>query len=303
MKILSLLPSATELVFALGRGDDLVGVTDECDFPAEASTRPVVVRSLLPPEAREPAAIDATVTDMAGAGSPLYALDEERIRQLEPDVILTQDLCRVCAVPEGQVERALAKLGCDARVVSLDPHSLEEVFGSFVATGDALDRRSDAEALVASLRTRVDAVRDKTSRLPAFGVLALEWPEPPWVAGHWTPEMIEAAGGVPLLAEKKKPSRRATWKEIEDATPEIVAFIPCGYYLEEAEEAAEALFDNGHFSATPAAREGNVFAFDASATFSRPGPRLIDGLEALAWAIHPEVFPEPAAGTLVRVGR
>ena len=302
MKIVSLLPSATELVFALGLGDDLVGVTDECDFPDATATKPVVSRSLLPPGLREPADVDASVSDLAASGRPLFALDEDLIRQLQPDVILTQDLCKVCAVPSGQVREALDRLGCgNAEVVSTDPHSLDDVLSSFESAGAALGRGEEAQALTDGLRARIAAIGDTTSRLPAFRVLALEWPEPPWAAGHWVPEMIAVAGGVNLLSDKTKPSVRTTWKEIEDANPEIVAFMPCGYYLEEAEEAAEALFDNGHFAATPAAREGNVFAFDASATFSRPGPRLIEGLEALAWAIHPEAFPEPPAGTLTRV--
>lgn len=303
MKIVSLLPSATEIVFALGLGDDLVGVTDECDFPAEASHRPVVSRSLLPPGTRGPAGVDAAVSEMGGSGKPPYAIDEDLIAQLQPDVIITQDLCKICAVPSGDVKDALTKLNCDADVVSLDPHSLDDVLESFVTAGEALGRRDASQELSANLRERIEALRKTALRLPAFRVLALEWSSPPWVAGHWVPEMIEIAGGVNLLSAPKEPSVHATWKEISDSTPEVIAFMPCGYYIEEAEEEAAHLFEQPNFAATSAAREKGVFAVDATSFFSRPGPRLVDGLEALAWMIHPEAFPEPPPGTVVRVER
>jgi len=303
MKIVSLLPSATEIVFSLGLGDALVGVTDECDFPPEASSLPVVVRSLLPPQLREPGEIDAAVSKAARAGQPLYSIDEALIGRLQPDLILTQDLCRVCAIPSGDVKEALAKLGSDAEVVSLDPHSLEEVFDSFVAVGKAIGRADAAEEMAASCHARVDEFRKKALRLPSIRVLALEWSNPPWAAGHWIPEMVELSGGVNLLSAAKEPSVKVTWKEIADATPEVIAVMPCGYYIGEAEEEAASLFENPDFANTPAGVEKGVFAVDATSFFSRPGPRLIDGLEALAWAIHPETFPEPPPGAVVRVGR
>ena len=303
MKIVSLLPSATELVFALGMGGDLVGVTDECDFPPQAATLPVVSRSLLPPTAREPFEIDAEVSRISGEGSPLFSLDEGLIQQLQPDVILTQDLCRVCAVPSGHVKEALEKLGCEAEVVSLDPHSLEGVLGSIEEAGRALGREEAAAGIVTDMRERIDTVRKTSLRLPSVRVLALEWPQPPWVGGHWIPEMIEIAGGVNLLSTAKEPSIRVTWKEITDAMPEVIAVMPCGFYIEEAEETAADLFAQPEFAATPAAREKGVFAVDATSFFSRPGPRLVDGLEALAWAIHPEAFPEPPPGAAKHVER
>lgn len=303
MRIVSLLPSATEIVFALGLGDSLVGVTDECDFPGEATQLPVVSRSQLPPGLRAPSEIDATVSGMSDQGEPLFALDSALIQQLAPDVILTQDLCKVCAVPSGDVQAALDKIGCDAEVVSLDPHSLEEVFESIEIAGSALGAADPAKEIVVGLQDRVEAVSAVARRLPSSRVLALEWSDPPWIAGHWTPQMIEIAGGVNLISTAKEPSVRATWREISDATPEIVAFMPCGYYIEEAEAEAERLFEQPEFASTSAAREKGVFAFDATSFFSRPGPRLIDGLEALAWAIHPESFPEPHPGTVTRVER
>ncbi|MGQ0669002.1 MAG: cobalamin-binding protein [Actinomycetota bacterium] len=303
MRIVSLLPSATEIVYALGLGDDLEAVTDECDFPAGATTKPVVSRSTLPQGrplgARE---IDDAVREKMGLKEPLYQLDKALIQRIQPDVILTQDLCRVCAVPSGHVQEALEELGTvDAQVLSLDPHSLDQILESIRTAGKVLGQRKRGDELATSLRARIDAVRKTAQRLPSIRVFALEWSDPPFAGGHWVPDMVEAVGGVNLLGEKEQPSRVVTWREIADATPEVVVFMPCGYYLEEAEEEAARLNDNPEFAATPAAREGSVFAVDATSFFSRPGPRIVDGLEILAWAVHPEAFPEPPEGAIARV--
>jgi iron complex transport system substrate-binding protein len=304
VRILSLLPSATEIVYALGLGDDVVGVTFECDHPAEAGSKPVVVRSALaqgrPLSSRE---IDDAVRERMDDHSPMYVLDRDLIRRLKPDVVLTQDLCRVCAVPTGEVERALEELGAvGARVISLEPRSLAGILESMVTVGQALGARNRAEELTSSLRERIDSVRRAAARLPSVHVFALEWLDPPFAAGHWVPEMVEAAGGLNLLNERERPSREVSWREIRDANPEIAVFMPCGYYLEEAEEEAEDLLRNAEFVETPAAREDGVFAVDATSYFSRPGPRIVDGLEALAWAVHPDAFPEPPPGRISRVG-
>lgn len=303
MRIVSLLPSATEIVYALGLGDDLVGVTYECDHPPEVTTKPVVVRTALPHglplSARE---IDEAVRERMDRKDPLYVLEKDLIRELQPDVILTQDLCRVCAVPSGQVERALEELGTtDAKVLSLDPATLGDVLETIRAVGKLLDREARAEELVASLRDRIARVRRTAERLPAISVFCLEWSDPPFVAGHWVPEMVQAVGGENLLNEEGAPSRVVGWHEVRQAGPEVIVFMPCGYYLDEAEEEAVALFRLPDFADTPAAREGNVFAVDATSYFSRPGPRLVDGLDLLAWAVHPEAFPEPAPGRIARV--
>jgi iron complex transport system substrate-binding protein len=305
MKIASLLPSATEIVYALGLGDSLVGVTDECDYPADAVTKPVVSRSALP-QGRPLSAgeIDGAVRERLQVGQPLYVLDKELLRREQPDVILTQDLCRVCAVPSGQVKEALEELGLpDAQVLSLDPHSLEEVFGTIEAVGDLLDRSKEAAAITSALRARVARVKEIAMRVPTIRVLALEWSNPPFVGGHWIPEMVEAVGAMNLLNEKEQPSREVAWHEVAEANPEVIVFMPCGYYLEEAEEEGARLFDLPYFAETPAARNGNAFAVDATSYFSRPGPRLIDGLEILAWGVHPEVYPEPPKATIARLGR
>ncbi|MFL5767121.1 MAG: cobalamin-binding protein [Actinomycetota bacterium] len=305
MKIISLIPSATEIVYALGLGDDLEGVTEECDYPADATTKPVVsgsaIPSVNPRSARE---IDDAVRDKMAEQQPLYTLDRDLIRRVQPDVILTQDLCRVCAVPSGQVQRALEELGTtDADVVSLDPHSLEEILGSIARAGRLLQRQAEADALVDGLRNRIDAVRRTAARLPTIRAFALEWADPPFVGGHWIPEMVQIAGGTNLLNEPKEPSTAVTWREIADAAPEVVVFMPCGYYLEEAADEASQLFEQPEFASTPAARDGDVFAVDATSYFSRPGPRIVDGLEVLAWAIHPDAFGEPPPGSIQRVGR
>ncbi len=303
MRILSLLPSATEIVYALGLGDDLVGVTAECDFPADATTKPVAVRSTLP-QGRPLSAgeTDALVRERVDARSPLYALDRDLVRQLEPDLVLTQDLCRVCAVPTGDVREALAELGAaDARVVSLDPGSLEDVLGTIATVAEATGTADRAALVIGSLRARIDAVRDAALRLPSVRMLCLEWSQPPFVSGHWVPELVEIAGATNVLNGKGEPSREVTWREIRDATPEIAVFMPCGYYLEEAEEEAADVLGNAEFAQTPAAREQALFAVDATSYFSRPGPRVVDGLEILAWVGHPDAFPAPPADAVVRV--
>jgi iron complex transport system substrate-binding protein len=231
-------------------------------------------------------------------------LDRELLRRERPDVILTQDLCRVCAVPSGQVQRALDELGLpDAKVVSFDPHTLDEVIASVEAVGTVLDRAARGAELAALLRARVARVKEIALRLPTIRVFALEWSDPPFAGGHWIPEMVEAVGGVNVLGAKGEPSREVTWREVHDEMPEAIVFMPCGYYLEEAEEEGTRLLEHPDFADTPAAREGNVFAVDATSFFSRPGPRLVDGLEILAWAVHPEAYPEPAKGGILRLGR
>ena len=301
MRIVSLLPSATEIVYAFGLGGDLEGVTDECDFPPEAVSKPVASRSALQGRPLPARGIDEVVRDRMDAQSPLYLLDKALIQRIQPDVILTQDLCRVCAVPSGQVEEALAELGTSAQVLSLDPHSLEQIAESILTVGRELGAGERAEELAASMRARIEAVRRTALRLPTLRAFCLEWSDPPFAAGHWVPEMVEVAGGTNLLSEKEQPSKLVRWRDIRDAGPEVVIFMPCGYYLEDAEEEGRALYLNAEFAETPAARERNVFAVDATSHFSRPGPRIVDGLEVLAWAIHPDAFPEPPADRITRL--
>jgi iron complex transport system substrate-binding protein len=302
VKILSLLPSATEIVFALGLDDQLEGVTYECDFPAEARGKPVVSNTALPRDRQLSAAeIDRVVGEHMDRREPIYVLDKELIRSIQPDLILAQDLCRVCAVPSGQVEDALAELGCSAEVISLDPATIDDILDGVIMVGRATGQESRAQELVSGLRQRVELVRDACGKRPSMRTLALEWSDPPFVAGHWIPGMVEVAGGANPLNADAQPSRRLTWPEVSEASPEVIVFMPCGYSLEEAEAEAMGLFDSPGFADTPAARADRVFAVDASSYFSRPGPRIVDGLEILAWAIHPEAFTEPPPGSIARV--
>jgi iron complex transport system substrate-binding protein len=304
VKIVSLLPSATEIVFALGLGDQLEGVTYECDYPADARTKPVVSDTALPQNRTLSAGeVDRLVGEFMDRRESIYGLNKELIGKIQPDLILAQDLCRVCAVPSGQVEDALSELGCTSRVLSLDPNTIEEILGCIEAVGHATGTETKAGDLVESLRGRIERVRTKALRLPSIGTLALEWSDPPFAAGHWIPGMVEMSAGINLLAAAGEPSRRVTWREVADAAPEVIVFMPCGYYLEDAETEAQRLFDQPEFAGTPAARGGQVFAVDASSFFSRPGPRIVDGLEILAWAFHPEAFPRPPADRIVPVAR
>ena len=302
MKIISLLPSATELVYELGLGDALSGVTFECDHPAEARTKPVVSDSALPDEQPlTPGQIDGLVREHMDRREPLYVLDRELIAAIQPDVILTQDLCRVCAVPSGQVEAALQELGCRSHVVSMDPQGMDDILDSFLEVGRATGAEERARDLVEGLRARIEAVHEKARGLPAPRVAAVEWLDPPFIGGHWIPEMVAIAGGENLLARPQERSRTAKWREIGDAGPEVIIHMPCGFGLTYAEKEARVLYDIPELRGAPALQAGAVFATDASAYFSRPGPRIVEGLEALAWAIHPDAFPEPPAGRITRV--
>jgi iron complex transport system substrate-binding protein len=303
VKIASLLPSATEIVYALGLGDDLIGVTDECDYPPAAVTKPVISRSALAQgHLQTPREIDDAVREKVGQSQPLYQLDVDLLRREQPDVILTQDLCRVCAVPSGQVQRALDQIGLPgAKVLSLDPNTLDEVIATVGVVGKVLDREERANELMTALRERVAAVKETAKRVPSVSILALDWSDPPFSAGHWVPGMITAVGGTPILAEDGQPSRETAWHEVRTALPEVIVFMPCGYYLEEAEEEAQTFLGHPEFADTPAARNGNVYAVDATSYFSRPGPRLVDGLEILAWAAHPDSYPTPADGTIAKL--
>jgi iron complex transport system substrate-binding protein len=304
VKIVSLLPSATEIVFALGLGDRLEGVTYECDYPPEARSKPVVSDTALPRDRpMPPAEVDRLVTGFISAGDPIYVLNRELIQKTQPDLILAQDLCRVCAVPSRQVEDALAELGSTAQVISLDPHTLDDILENILTVGRATGTMDRAEEIAGGLRDRIDSVGRRAAGLPSIRTLCLEWSDPPFTAGHWTPGMVQISGGTNLLSTAGEPSPRVTWKQVADAGPEVVVFMPCGYYLAEAEAEAERLFSVPDFADTPAARGGAVFAVEATSFFSRPGPRIVDGLEILAWAIHPEAFPEPEPDRVARIAR
>lgn len=294
MRIVSLLPSATEIVYALGLGDHLSGVSFDCDYPEPAGRLPVVSHSTLSLDGEVSAgAVDRAVRVRLGAGDPLHAVDPALIRSLAPELILAQDLCRVCAVPSGDVTAALAVIGCSARVLSLDPGRLDDVIRCVGAVGAATGTEGRAEAVMRALRNRLAAVRRHRPGPPHPRVLVLEWPDPPFNAGHWVPDMVEAAGGIPVLAEAGLPSRRLTWAEIRRERVDITVFAPCGYDLEGAMLEAHVLLDHPDVGAL-----GRVYAVDGSAHFSRPGPRLVEGVELLAALLQagerPAWLPEGA---------
>jgi iron complex transport system substrate-binding protein len=282
VRILSLLPSATEMVYALGLEDDLVGVTHECDWPPGARSKPQVTYSRLPASV-SPSEVDRLVSSSIGNEQPIYELDREAMADLRPDLVISQDLCAVCAVPSGHVNEALETLGCRAEVLSLDPSSLDDVLGCVLRLGEVSGTSARARALVSRLRDRLDRVRQAVARSDRDRVFALEWSDPPFNGGHWVPDMVEIAGGDPVLTSPGAPSVRVTWEQIAEAAPEIVVFMPCGYDLETAAAEAVALVDRKELACVR-----TLFAVDASSYFSRPGPRLVDGVEILAGALHPE---------------
>jgi iron complex transport system substrate-binding protein len=282
VKIVSLLPSATEIVFALGLGDDLCGVSFECDFPESARSVPIVSGTALPTDGSLSAQqIDAVVSARVAAGESIYTLDDTRIRAIDPDLILAQDLCRVCAVPSGAVEEALDVIGCHAQVVSLDPGRLDDVIACIGVVGAATGTTARADALMTDLRARVDAVQQRVEGQLRPRVLVLEWSDPPFNAGHWVPDQVEAAGGEPVLAQAAARSRRLTWDEIQAEHVDVTIFMPCGFDLVGAVAQAPALL------ARPEADGlGRIIAVDANAYFSRPGPRVVEGVELLAQLLH-----------------
>ena len=286
MRIASLLPSATEIVHLLDMSDDLVGVTFECDFPPDPRIDHAVLVGGLETAGLTPGEIDELVRTRVAAGDDLYRLDEDAFRAADPDVVLTQDLCRVCALPAATTNEALDRLGCSATVVTLDPHTLDEVMATISDVGAALDVASRAARLVDELNSRIDRVWRRVRDLSAPTVFVLEWADPPFLSGHWVPDLVTAAGGTPVLAESGGRSVPTTWEAICEHDPDIVVVAPCGFGLDDAAAQATAVLDH-----LPA--RAQVWAIDADGIVVRPGPRLVDGVEALATIFHPEQHGGP----------
>ncbi len=294
MRIVSLLPSATEILFALGAGDDVVGVTFECDFPVAARSCRIVSTSSLP-EGLSPGQIDAVVTERMAAGEDLYRLDADALAGLDADLVVTQDLCAVCAVDVSVVDDALAYLGCRAEVLTLDPQTLDEVLGSVHTLGKATGTERRAADLVTMLRERLTAVARSVAARATVPAMVLEWTDPPFTPGHWVPDMVGAAGGRSVLGAAGRRSERTTWETVAAAAPAVVVAAPCGFGLDESARLA------GEVSGRVPAGVP-LWAVDANASFARPGPRLVDGVEALAAIMHPDAFgsPDPALARRVR---
>ena len=285
VRLVSLLPSATEIVYALGLGHDLVGVTFECDEPPAARSEKTIVVGGRDTRGMTPREIDSYVRAQLAAGADLYTLHARALAGLRPDLILTQDLCRVCALPSGHVDEALGYLGCQADVLSLDPHSLGEVLGSILEVGRRTGVPDRAARLVDELRARLTRVSAAVAGRRRPRVAVVEWVDPPFTAGHWIPDLVSAAGGQPVAAQPGVPSVATSWAAIAAAAPELVVVAPCGYHLpgaiEQAQSAAQAL------PGLP------VWAIDADGIVVRPGPRLVDGVEAIASIVHPGAVPAP----------
>jgi iron complex transport system substrate-binding protein len=308
MRIVSLLPSATEIVCAIGLADDLVGVTHECDFPPEAVGKPIITRSVHDLSAASSRDIHRLVTASVHGGSSLYALDEEALASARPDLILTQELCRVCAVSYREVNEVARAIDADIMVVSLEPTSIEGIFNTITTVGAMAEAEDAAIDLVESLRERLGAVeahvqarRDDGRRAPR--VVGLEWLDPPFAVGHWVPEQIRRAGGWDLLGADGERSSQTTWDAIGEVDPEMLLLMPCGFHLAETVAEWARTPRAAGYPELAAVRRDQVFALDGSAYFSRPGPRVIDGIELLAEIFDPDAFVDiapPKSWTPVR---
>jgi iron complex transport system substrate-binding protein len=290
-RIVSFLPSATEMACALGLGDQLVGITHECDYPPEVAGKPIVVRNVLPIEKMSQPEIDVTVTQRIRDGLSLYQVDEKLLRELAPDIILTQDLCQVCAPSGNEVTQALELLPKKPQILWLTPKSLAEIFDNLRELGQATGRVKEAEELIAAGRERLEKIAAATRNVANRPrVFCLEWLDPVYCSGHWMPEMVEIAGGVDALGRKGTDSVRIPWNDVLEWAPEVLIITPCGFNLDRVVEQTPQLFSNPGWSELPAVRNGRVYAVDANSYFARPGPRVVDGTELLAHLIHPELF-------------
>ncbi len=314
IKIASLLPSATEIVCALGLEKNLVGITHECDYPASVSDKPHLTASRISHETMSSAEIDHAVrSNLDGHGS-IYDLNEKLLAELKPDLIITQELCEVCAVSYKTVQKAAKMFVADATVVSLEPNTIADIFDNIKTIGELCGVSTKAETLVADLQNRLDEIRERVSKNeknpksktqnPKSNrprVFMLEWLEPPFAPGHWTPEQVEIAGGNCLLGEAGSKSLTTTYEAITESKPEILVLIPCGYYTRDIVRQLETTQFPANWRELPAVKNNNVWAMDASAYFSRPAPRVVDGVEILAKIFHADIFGKPSEKEAIRV--
>jgi iron complex transport system substrate-binding protein len=306
MKICSLLPSATEILFALGLGDQVAGVSHECDFPPEARSKPVLIVSRIS-HTESAAAIDRQVREFLERGESLYSVDLTALAAIDPDLIITQDLCHVCAATPDDLGAALAHLSRqpgahEPQIVTLNPHSLADVCADIRAVGRATGRVEQGNAVVANFERDVAQVEQAVASLPRQRVLCLEWLDPPYVAGHWVPEMVDRAGGLDVLGRAGEPSFRVEWEDIFATQPDVIVLMPCGYGLKQVAKEFRDMTLPGGWEDMPAVRNGRVFLVEASGYFSRPGPRLAGGVAILADAIHAgqcATLTPPAAGLVL----
>jgi iron complex transport system substrate-binding protein len=294
-----MVPSATEIIFALGAGDEVVGVTYACDWPPEARARRVIVKPRFTTEGLLPVEIDMMMSQAYGRGESLYVVDADALSELRPDLIVAQELCEVCAAAPGSVEEAVRSLRYGVEVVTLHPHTIGDIFSDILLLGDALGRQAEARLLVEEMSRTINEVQEASKRLPRQRTFFMEWIFPPYCSGHWVPEMVELAGGIDL-GVKARPSRRVLPEEVVRFEPEVIITGPCGYNLEQASREASALLAEAWIRETLAFRRGMVYAVDASRYFSRHGTGIAAGVEILAEIIHPEVFKGRAPGNTYR---
>jgi iron complex transport system substrate-binding protein len=301
-RIVSLLPSATEIVCMLGLEDALVGVTHECDYPVGVRGKPVLTASRIAHQSLSSVEIDHAVRSQLDGHGSLYYLDETRMRELAPDLILTQELCEVCAVSYRTVQQAARRLDTDATVISLEPSTISDIMANIHTVADLTDTSAKAERVVADLRDRLAALENATRELARPRTLVLEWLEPPFAPGHWVPEQVKRAGGEASFGFEGVQSRVTTAADIRDYAPEVIVLAPCGFTIEDTlRQLPRARLPQG-WSELPAVQAGAVWAVDATSYFSRPGPRVVDGAEILARILHPDVFGEPTHRQAKRCG-
>lgn len=302
MNIVSLLPSATEIICALGLTENLVGVTHECDYPPGIDARPHLTASRISHALMTSREIDHAVRSQLDGHGSIYDLDTDLLGRLAPDLIITQELCDVCAVNYKMVSSAAKIFASGAAIVSLEPNTIEDIFDNILAVARLADVEQRGFELVSGLRNRLEAVRVKTAAAPArTRVMMLEWLDPPFAPGHWVPEQVEAAGGECVLGRAGERSITTTWEIISKSNPEVLLLIPCGYYISDIITQLDTTRFPAELQRMPAIRDCSVWAVDASSYFSRPGPRIIDGIEILAQILHPEIFGTPSDDRAIRV--
>ncbi len=304
LKIASLLPSATEIVCALGLEENLVGITHECDFPAGIEYKPHLTASRISHETMSSAEIDHAVRSQLDGHGSIYDLDNELLQKLNPDLIITQELCDVCAVSYKIVQKAAKIYAADAQVVSLEPNTIEDIFENIKTVGELCGVSEKADEVVQNLQNRLDKIRQKTENLEKSPrVFMLEWLEPPFAPGHWTPEQVKIAGGNCLLGKAGEKSVTTTYEAIIESKPEILVLIPCGYYTKDILRQLPKTKFPESFKEIPAFQNVEIWALDATSYFSRPAPRVVDGVEILAKIFHPEIFGKPSENEAVRVSK
>lgn len=295
MRICSLLPGATEVVAALGAADDLVGISHECDYPEEVRQKPVLIHAAIDPQTSSSPDIDRQVRAMLSSGESLYTLDEERFLQAQPELVITQELCHVCAVTPDQLQRAMGRLPHLPRLLTLNPTTLMAVLEDIQRIGSAIGREEEGRMLAAQLRSQLQLIRERVSRerspaQPRPRVACLEWLAPLYHAGHWVPEMVDWAGGWDVLGKISAPSSQITWDHLIAASPDIVVIMPCGFSIDRTVRELSQLTAHPCWEKLPAVQHDRVYIVDAVSYFSRPGPRLIEGVRILAGILHPDLF-------------